>query len=290
MAGADQPRQGGQRGGQRGAQGAPNREPRDNGGREQRELRESAQQDSSAQTLEAVNQNKNAATHSERAPEGGAQGERSERPRRRERGERGERGDRAEGRDTRRNARTSDVQQGNSLDATGHPNPSTPHEHSADVTQSTQPAQQQLPGLDLERVEERRDRRSRDRYGRERRERQDRPIGEDGQGLQSAPSSDLISHELSNEPATPASPPKAEMPKVQHFDLPVQQLVEISKSSGLEWVNSNPERVAQVQSIIAAEPKPVHIPRERPPVVELDEGPLILVETRKDLTKLDVGV
>jgi hypothetical protein len=29
--------------------------------------------------------------------------------------------------------------------------------------------------------------------------------------------------------------------------------------------------------------KPVHVPRERPPVVVVDEGPLVLVETRKDL-------
>jgi ribonuclease E len=27
----------------------------------------------------------------------------------------------------------------------------------------------------------------------------------------------------------------------------------------------------------------VHVPRERPPLVILDEGPLVLVETRKDL-------
>jgi ribonuclease E len=57
----------------------------------------------------------------------------------------------------------------------------------------------------------------------------------------------------------------------------------VAQSSGLEWVNSNPERIAAVQAAIAAEPKPVHIPRERPPVVILDEGPLVLVETRKDL-------
>jgi len=30
----------------------------------------------------------------------------------------------------------------------------------------------------------------------------------------------------------------------------------------------------------------VHVPRERPPVVQLDEGPLILVETRRDLAEL----
>jgi ribonuclease E len=41
--------------------------------------------------------------------------------------------------------------------------------------------------------------------------------------------------------------------------------------------------VAQIQAAIAAEPKPIHVPRERPPLVVLDEGPLILVETKKDL-------
>jgi len=41
-----------------------------------------------------------------------------------------------------------------------------------------------------------------------------------------------------------------------------------------------------VQEAIAAEPKPVHVPRERPPLVEIDEGPLVLVETRKDLAQI----
>ena len=48
-------------------------------------------------------------------------------------------------------------------------------------------------------------------------------------------------------------------------------------------MNSDAERVAQVRAAIAAEPKPVHVPRERPPAIVLDEGPLILVETRRDL-------
>jgi ribonuclease E len=73
------------------------------------------------------------------------------------------------------------------------------------------------------------------------------------------------------------------MPRVQAFSLPVADMQAVAQSSGLEWVNSNPERVAAVQAAIAAEPKPVHIPRERPPLVILDEGPLVLVETRKDL-------
>jgi ribonuclease E len=63
-------------------------------------------------------------------------------------------------------------------------------------------------------------------------------------------------------------------------------LQQVAQSSGLEWVNSNPERIAQIQAAIAAEPRPVHVPRERPAPVVLDEGPLILVETKKDLSQM----
>jgi ribonuclease E len=73
------------------------------------------------------------------------------------------------------------------------------------------------------------------------------------------------------------------MPRIQSFTLPVAEMQAVAQGSGLEWVNSNPERIAAVQAAIAAEPKPVHVPRERPPLVILDEGPLVLVETRKDL-------
>ena len=39
---------------------------------------------------------------------------------------------------------------------------------------------------------------------------------------------------------------------------------------------------------IAAEPKPIHVPRERPPAVQIDQGPLILVETRRDLRNMEL--
>lgn len=45
---------------------------------------------------------------------------------------------------------------------------------------------------------------------------------------------------------------------------------------------------AAVQAAIAAEPKPVRVPRERPAPVVHDEGPLILVETRKDLSLMQL--
>lgn len=78
------------------------------------------------------------------------------------------------------------------------------------------------------------------------------------------------------------------MPKIGSYDLPLQDLNALAHQSGLEWVNSNPERVAQVQAAIAAEPRPIHVPRERPPTVVVDEGPLILVETRKDLRQMNM--
>lgn len=92
-------------------------------------------------------------------------------------------------------------------------------------------------------------------------------------------------------PAAKAAPaPVAEtaptMPRVQTYSLPVDALKQLARNAGLEWVNSNAEKVAAVQAAIAAEPKPVRIPRERPPVVVLDEGPLVLVETRKDLSAM----
>lgn len=73
---------------------------------------------------------------------------------------------------------------------------------------------------------------------------------------------------------------------MQPYTLPMEELQQIAASSGLQWVNSDSEKVAAAQAAIAAEPKPVHVPRERPPVVVLDEGPLVLVETRRDLAAM----
>ena len=76
------------------------------------------------------------------------------------------------------------------------------------------------------------------------------------------------------------------MPTVSAYQLPISDLLAVAEGSGLQWVNSNAEKVAAVQAAIAAEPKPVHVPRERAPLVVLDEGPLILVETKRDLRQM----
>jgi ribonuclease E len=203
---------------------------------------------------------------------------RNERPSREERDEQQPRRERAPRNDNRRGERPSrhseaqDAQAALPLAEQEVLTPAT----AVELTEGQAPAQG-----------ERRERRSRDRYGRDRRERPSSnnsdqlAVAHDGSDATAAPAA---APEMS---APVASAPKAEtprgMPKVQAFTLSVDALRDVARHSGLEWVNSNPERVAAVQAAIAAEPKPVHIPRERPPAVVLDEGPLILVETRKDL-------
>jgi ribonuclease E len=72
---------------------------------------------------------------------------------------------------------------------------------------------------------------------------------------------------------------------VERFVLPEGALHAVAESAGLQWVNSDSEKIRAVQEAMAREPKPVHIPREPRPVVMIDEGPLVLVETRKDLAQ-----
>jgi ribonuclease E len=78
----------------------------------------------------------------------------------------------------------------------------------------------------------------------------------------------------------------AAMPAVQAFVLPLGELAAVAQGSGLNWVNSDAAKIAAVQAAIAAEPKPVHVPRQRPAAPVLDEGPLVLVETQRDLRNM----
>lgn len=164
--------------------------------------------------------------------------------------------------------------------------------------------------------------RSRDRYGRDRRDRNGAPRGRSQDGTEEVSdavavndaSTDIASPELA-QPAQAAAPvtpvlenpkpatalnqpqktatkienkPEAahSLPKVQSYTLPMDSLASLAQSAGLEWVNSDSDKVAVAQAGIAAAPKPVHVPREKPPVVVTDEGPLVLVETRRDLNAM----
>jgi ribonuclease E len=78
------------------------------------------------------------------------------------------------------------------------------------------------------------------------------------------------------------------MKRAQAFVLPIEDLAKVASDAGMVWVNSDPERIAAAQASIAAEPPQIHIPRERPARVELNEGPLVLVETRRDLANMQL--
>ncbi|MGH6640427.1 MAG: Rne/Rng family ribonuclease [Polaromonas sp.] len=229
---------------------------------------------------------------------------------RRERGERGRRserrGDRPEGAEVQNAAPEAAV---NRLDAEAAPLAAAALDETGSAlapAQSGQADEQRQP----------RERRSRDRYGRDRRERGEQPA--DG-GVAPVSSESLESNQaqaqqerapLATEfvapvaapapaytapvpaaapavaPVHAAAPSAITLPKVQSYDLPLQDLAQVAQSSGLQWINSDAAKIAEAKTAIAAEVKPVHVPRERAPLVVSDEGPLVLVETKRDLGTL----
>ena len=201
--------------------------------------------------------------------------ERGERPRR-ERGERNERLNSAQG------------AQGPSVDQTAAAGELTPMDAPSNAT----PASGEPEAQPRERRQrERRDRRER---GSERSEEQtgeqQLPAQEQMWGREAAQTVETEGTRAvdASGPATQTASQvvRPALPRVQPYQLPLQDLMQVASGSGLQWVHSQADRVAQAQAAIAAEPKPVHVPRERPPVARIDEGPLILVETRRDLREM----
>nr|MBA3772896.1 ribonuclease E/G [Ramlibacter sp.] len=133
----------------------------------------------------------------------------------------------------------------------------------------------------------------------QREDRADRPryptgfVTEEVQGASQAPE---LPQQAAIQPSHPApgqggkgngqARPAKGLPAVQPFDLPVTELASIAEGSGLQWVNSDAGKIAAVQAAIAAEPRAPRVPRERPASVRIDDGPLVLVETRRDLQGL----
>jgi ribonuclease E len=83
--------------------------------------------------------------------------------------------------------------------------------------------------------------------------------------------------------ATPIAAAAVALPP---YALPIDDLAAVATGAGLQWVNSDADKVRAVQQAMADAPKPVHVPREPKPVVAIDDGPLVLVETRKDLAQI----
>jgi len=70
--------------------------------------------------------------------------------------------------------------------------------------------------------------------------------------------------------------------------LPLTALQSLAEGAGLQWVGSDAEKIRAVQAAIAAEPKAARVPREPKRVVIEDTGPLVLVETKKDLSQISL--
>ena len=90
-------------------------------------------------------------------------------------------------------------------------------------------------------------------------------------------------------PEVPVADPQAKsgsLPKVQAYDLPLQDLAQVAEGSGLQWVNSDAAKIAEAQAAIAAEAQPIRVKRERPAPVVREEAPLVLVETKRDLASM----
>jgi ribonuclease E len=83
-----------------------------------------------------------------------------------------------------------------------------------------------------------------------------------------------------------AVPAPAAAVRAEPYRLPIDQLNAVASAAGLEWVHSDDDKVRAAQAAMAAEPKPVHVPREPKPPVAIDDGPLVLVETKKDLAQI----
>jgi ribonuclease E len=93
---------------------------------------------------------------------------------------------------------------------------------------------------------------------------------------------------LAAAPAAPAAvaPAVAPAPLVaQAFVLDAEQLRQVAETAGLQWVGSDAAKIQAAREAMALEAAPVHVPRAPRPLAVVDEGPLVLVETRKDLSQ-----
>lgn len=119
-----------------------------------------------------------------------------------------------------------------------------------------------------------------------------------------APAADPVVAEAAPEPVAVAVPQPVRMPEpapivvaasaavaapaplAASFVLETDALQAVAEGAGLQWVNSDAEKIRAAQQAMADEAKPAHVAREPKPVAAIDDGPLVLVETRRDLSQV----
>jgi ribonuclease E len=82
----------------------------------------------------------------------------------------------------------------------------------------------------------------------------------------------------------PIEEPSVKLAPAVDAPLPLEQLLPMLESAGMTLAQTDAEKLAEVQARIAAEPRPVHVPRQRQELPPLDIGPLVQVETRHNAT------
>ena len=70
------------------------------------------------------------------------------------------------------------------------------------------------------------------------------------------------------------------------YALPLDSLAAVAEAAGLQWVNSDAAKIEAAQSALAADAPPTRVPREIRTVAASEDGPLVLVETKKDLSQV----
>ncbi len=72
-----------------------------------------------------------------------------------------------------------------------------------------------------------------------------------------------------------------EMPTAAPAPLPLTELLPVLDQAGLSLVQTDAAKHSDTLARLAAMPKPIRVPRERPVLPPLDAGPLIQVETKR---------
>ena len=86
--------------------------------------------------------------------------------------------------------------------------------------------------------------------------------------------------------AAPVAQPPAARDPATPFVLPMDALSAVAESAGLNWVNSDAAKIQAAQEAMATMPAPARVPREVRKVELAEDGPLVLVETKKDLSQV----
>ena len=87
-------------------------------------------------------------------------------------------------------------------------------------------------------------------------------------------------------PIVVPAPTAADSTKAEPYALPIDRLNAVASAAGLEWVHSDSDKVRAAQAAMAAEAQAPRVQREAKPPVAIDDGPLVLVETKKDLSQI----